>query len=229
MKIGIICALDTELQPFIPHMANCRQTAKAKLTFFEGTIDKTQVAAVVCGVGKTNAALATQILIDTYGAQGVINSGTAGGMNPALNLFDIVISTEAIHHDVEGGVLNRFLPWLTSAAMSSDAEFLQIAKDVASSYEGVVHTGVMVTGDKFIVEEGRAEIIAQFAPLTVDMETASIAQVCHVNDVPYISVRTITDTANDSGVDNFAKNCPAASEISKEFILKMLECNRFAK
>ena len=225
MKIGIICALDTELQPYLPHIKDCTQTTKAKLTFYEGVINDIKIAAVVCGVGKTNAALATQILIDSYGATGVVNSGTAGGMNPMLNLFDIVICTEAIHHDVEGGVLNRFIPWLTSAAMQADAAFLTAAKAVAMeqySYEGTVHTGVMVTGDKFIVEDGRAEIISQFAPLTVDMETASIAQVCYVNEVPYISIRTITDTAKDSGEDNFTKNCPAASEISKKFVLKML-------
>lgn len=223
MKIGIICALDTELQPFIPHIQNCKQTTKARLTFFEGKIGETEVVAVVCGVGKTNAALATQLIIDTYGAKGIINAGTAGGIDTMLNLFDTVVCTEAIYHDVEGGVLNSFLPWLTSAAMAADASFLQMAKDVAATHKGVVHTGILVSGDKFIVEEGRAEIIAQFAPLAVDMETASIAHVCHVNDIPYIAVRTITDTAKDVGENSFFENCPAASKISAEFVLKMLD------
>ena len=223
MKIGIICAADTELQPFLPHIQNCKTSQKAMLTFYEGAIDDVPVTAVFCGVGKTNAAIATQILIDTYGAAAIINSGTAGGMDTALGLFDTVVSTEAIHHDVHEGILTQFQPWLPSVSIIADAGLLEAAQKVAANADNKVHFGRMVTGEKFIEDDGRADILAAFAPLTVDMETASIAHVCYVNSIPYIAVRTITDTAEHAGTDNFEKNCAPASVISKDFVLALLK------
>ena len=85
-----------------------------------------------------------------------------------------------------------------------------------------VYFGRMVTGEKFIEEEGRNEINAAYAPFTVDMETASIAHVCYVNNIPFIAVRTIADTAAHTGTNNFEQNCPIASAISKDVVLKIL-------
>ena len=223
MKIGIICAVDTELQPFLPHIEHCKTSKKAMLTFYEGTINGVKVAAVFCGVGKTNAAIATQILIDTYGATAIINSGTAGGMDTRLGLFDTVISTEAIHHDVHEGILTQFQPWMPSVSIIADAALLETAQKVVAQAENKIHFGRMVTGEKFIEDDGRPEILAAFSPLTVDMETASIAHVCYVNETPYIAVRTITDTAEHAGTDTFEKNCPPASVISKDFVLALLK------
>jgi len=224
MKIGIICAVDTELKPFLPLIQNCKTSQKAMLTFYEGVINNTQVVAMYCGVGKTNAALATQILIDTYGVNAIVNSGTAGGMDVSLGLFDTVICTEAVHHDVHEGILTQFQPWMPSVSIKADKTLLEAAKKAAMqpSITNKIHFGKMVTGEKFIEDDGRDEILSRFTPLTVDMETASIAHVCYVNSIPYIAVRTITDTAAHKGTDNFEKNCPAASEISKSVVLGLL-------
>jgi len=224
MKIGIICAVDTELKPFLPHIQNCKISQKAMLTFYEGAISNTQMVAMFCGVGKTNAALAAQILIDTYGVNAIINSGTAGGMDISLDLFDTVICTEAAHHDVHEGILTQFQPWMPSVSIKADKILLEAAKR-AINQPGItnkIHFGKMVTGEKFIEDDGRDEIISRLSPLTVDMETASIAHVCYVNTIPYIAVRTITDTAAHKGTDNFEKNCPAAAEISKNIVLELL-------
>jgi len=225
MKTGIICAVDTELQPFLPHIQNCKTSKKAMLTFYEGTINNMDIVTVFCGVGKTNAAIATQILIDTYGADTIINSGTAGGMDMDLDLFDTVISTEAIHHDVHEGILTQFQPWMPSVSIKADEALLKAAKKAVTQLEveNKAYFGKMVTGEKFIEDDGRDEILSKFEPLTVDMETASIAHVCYVNNVPYVSIRTITDTAKHSGTDTFEKNCPPASVISKDIVLALLK------
>ncbi|MCL2285082.1 MAG: 5'-methylthioadenosine/adenosylhomocysteine nucleosidase [Firmicutes bacterium] len=224
MKVGIICAVDTELQPFLPHIKNCNTSKKAMLTFYEGTINGVEIVTLFCGVGKTNAAIATQILIDTYGADVIINSGTAGGMDENLDLFDTVICTEATHHDVHEGILTQFQPWMPSVSIKACENLLAAAKRAASKLEteNKIYFGRMVTGEKFIEDDGRDEIISMFAPLTVDMETASIAHTCYVNEIPYIAIRTITDTAKHKGTDNFEKNCPIASEISKDIVLELL-------
>jgi len=224
MKVGIICAVDIELKPFLPHIKDCKTSKKAMLTFYEGTINSIGVVTLFCGVGKTNAAIATQILIDTYGADVIINSGTAGGMDENLDLFDTVICTEAIHHDVHAGILTQFQPWMPSVSIKACENLLEAAKRAVKQLkaESKTYFGRMVTGEKFIEDDGRDEIISLFAPLTVDMETASIAHTCYVNQVPYIAVRTVTDTAKHKGTDNFEKNCPRASEISKDVVLELL-------
>ena len=79
-----------------------------------------------------------------------------------------------------------------------------------------------MTGEQFIAEEGRKEIIDRYAPLIVDMETASIAHVCYVNRIPFLSIRSITDTAKHSGPDNFEKNCDQAAAIAKDITLALL-------
>lgn len=225
MKIGIICAVGMELEPFLPLIKNCITSTKAMLTFYEGQIGSTNVIATFCGVGKTNATIATQILIDTFDAQAIINSGTAGGMDTTLQIFDTVICTESVAHDVAEDVLTTISSWIPSIYFKSDKDLLSHAKQAAAELgrEKHIFYGRMVTGDKFIEDEGRDSILSTFSPLTVDMETASVAHVCYVNNVPYIAVRTITDTANDTGTDNFIKNCPQASALSTDIVLRILK------
>lgn len=112
IKIGIICAGDREVAPFLPHIKNAKVTEKAMLKFYEGSINDVNIVTLYCGVCKVNAAIATQILIDTYGVDIVINAGTAGGMNNELEIFDTVISTEVAYHDVAPNILTEFHPWL---------------------------------------------------------------------------------------------------------------------
>ena len=224
MKIGIICAGDNELAPFLPHIHDCKTSKKAMLTFYEGIIHGIEMVALFCGVCKTNAALATQILIDTYHVDAIINAGTAGGMDNALDIFDTVISTEVAHHDVYEGILTEFHPWMPSIFFKADENLLQLSKNAIKHLppKYKIHYGRMVTGESFITDDGRDEINTRFRPLTVDMETASIAHVCYVNEVPFIAMRTLTDTATHSGAEHFEKNCIAASFISKEIVLELL-------
>ena len=221
MKIGIICAVAAELAPFLPHIINCKTSTKSMLTVYEGTINGTEIAALCCGIGTTNAAIATQILIDTYGAGAIINSGTAGGMDARLELFDTVVCTGAVYHDVQEAILTAFHPKLPSIHFKACETLIKKSKNVKTN--GKICYGSLVTGNKFIDDDGRDEINAKFEPLAVDMETASIAHVCYVNNVPYVAVRTITDTANHSGVGTFEENCPKASQISKDIVLGMLD------
>ena len=224
MRVGIICAGDTELAPFLPVISDCKITEKAMLKFYEGTIDGVEVVALFSGVCKVNAAIATQILIDTYHVDIIINAGVAGGMDPKLEIFDSVISTEVAYHDVASHILTEFHPWLETVYFKADQRLLTLARKAVSVVEldGKVYWGRMVTGEAFITDDGRNKINDQFAPLTVDMETASIAHVCHVNSIPFISIRTITDTAIHSGAEHFEENCSKAAEISKNITLALL-------
>lgn len=172
-----------------------------------------------------NAAIATQILIDSFGVDTVINSGTAGGMSPKLKIFDTVISTEACYHDVAPDILTEFHPWMGSVFFEADRELIRISKMAVKEMEtkGKVFWSRIVTGEAFITDEGREKINDRFAPLAVDMETAGIAHVCYVNKIPFLSIRCITDTAEHSGIENFEENCVEASTIAKDITVAVLK------
>ncbi len=224
MRVGIICAGDREVAPFLPIIDECKITEKAMLKFYEGKINGIAVVTLFSGVCKVNAAIATQILIDTYSVDVIINAGTAGGMNHELEIFDSVISTEVAYHDVAPNILTEFHPWLENVYFKADQELLDLTQKAVGKIdmEGKVYWGRMVTGEAFIADEERQKINEQFAPLTVDMETASIAHVCYVNNIPFISIRSVTDTATHSGTGHFEENCKKASVIAKDITVALL-------
>ncbi len=220
-KVGIICAVEDELQPFLQHIEDDVITEKSMLGFHEGKINGIPVVALYCGVCKVNAALATQILIDTFSVDVIINSGTAGGIDKSLKLFDTIISTQVAYHDVEEWILRDYHPRLTSIYFNADESLLNIAKRISEKFDNV-HFGRMVTGEQFIEGNMHDSIREKFSPLSADMETASIAHVCYVNKIPYISVRTLTDTPSQSGLENFEENVKQASIVSKDIVLAFL-------
>ena len=224
MRVGIICAGDEEVAPFLPIIDGCRTREKTMLKFYEGQINGVDIVILFSGVCKVNAAIATQILIDTFGVNMIINAGTAGGMTKELDILDTVISTEVAYHDVAPDILTEFHPWMESVYFQADPQLLKLSKQAVSKVNvaGKVYWGRMVTGEAFIADEGRQAINEQFSPLSVDMETASIAHVCYVNNVPFIAIRSITDTATHSGVGHFEENCPKASAIAKDITVVLL-------
>lgn len=224
LKVGIICAGDSEFEPFISCIKGCIVTTKAMLKIHEGTINDIKVVALFSGVCKVNAAIATQILIDCYHANIIINSGTAGGMDENLTIFDTVIATEVAYHDVDEEILTEFHPWMHSIYFSADKQLLRLSQLAINKmkHKHRIYFGRMVTGEAFILEDGRKAINETYKPLSVDMETASIGHVCYVNEIPFIAIRTITDTATDSGIGHFEENCRQASKISQEITLALL-------
>ena len=135
-----------------------------------------------------------------------------------------MIATEAGYHDVSPEILTEFHPWLPAPVFPSDARLLALARQAAARGEHPVVFGRMVTGETFLADEGRREAIrAAWHPLSVDMETAAVAHVCYVNQVPFLAVRTLTDTADQRGAACFEQNCDKAAWIAKEVTRTLLE------
>ena len=222
MKIGILCAGDREVVPFVPMIENMRVSEKAMLKVYEGKIEGVEIAVLFSGVCRVNAAIAAQILIDGYHCDAIINAGTAGGMAASVGLLDVVVGEKSVYHDVEVDVLAEFCPAEDTRIFHADEALISLAYKAAEGFEQTVHFGLMATGEKFITDEGRDRINAAFASLTVDMETAGVAQVCWRNGIPFIAVRSITDTADHSGDGAFFENLDKASRISAEFVRRML-------
>lgn len=219
-KIGIICAGDTELEPYLEIFSKCIVQEKAMLKFYTTTFAGKIITMLYSGVCKVNASIATQILIDTFKVDTIINSGVAGGIDKNLKLFDTVVATESIYHDVAEDILTDFHPWLESNSFKSDKFLVEKLEELK---EEKIYFGTVVTGEKFIVQDEREEIIKRFNPLAVDMETTAIAHTCYVNKIPFVAIRSITDTEDENGIENFEKNCKKASTIARDITLKLIE------
>lgn len=148
--MGILCAADTELAPFLPYMEIGRVTEKAMLRFHEGNVKGLPAVAVYSGVCKVNAALAAELLIEIFGVDAVVNAGTAGGMDPKIRLFDTVIAERSFYHDVAGDILTEFHPWMLSVYFPSDRKLLSAARNyvetAARFYLGQLPPGRYLSG-----------------------------------------------------------------------------------
>ena len=230
MRIGVIGPSEDEIMPFIKKIYNKKVDCFAELTFYSGDYEEVEVVALYCGVCKVNAAIAAQILIDRFEVTHIIVIGVAGGIDKNLKIGDTVIGTESAYHDVDKGILTEYHPWMDSIYFKSDDKLINLCKKVVeeNNFNQKVIFGRIVTGEAFISDKGRAEIIDKCKPLCVDMETASIAHVCYVNKIPFIAIRSITDTEEKSGVETFHDNCVVASNNSisiVELLLKNINSN----
>ena len=224
MKTGIICASENELAPFLDDFQEHSVVEKAMLKIHIGKIGAHDIVLLYCGVCKVNAAIAAQIVIDDFNVDAIINAGVAGGMDRRLKILDTVVSTEVAYHDVASEILTEYHPWMKSVFFAADENLLKIAKNVAERIQtkGKIYFGRMVTGEAFISDDGRQEIMDAFNPLSVDMETGSIAHVCYANSIPFLAIRSITDTADHSGSEFFEMNCKEASRIAKDFTVEVI-------
>ena len=213
MKIGIIGPTESEIRPVIKAMKHEKTTTAAMLDFHEGTLEHIAVVALSCGICKVNAAIAAQVLIDRFEVTHIIVAGVAGGMDKMLEIGDTVIAEEVAYHDVDDIILTKYHPFLEDSCFRSDKKMLITLKKAiqGKEFKQKVHFGKIVTGEAFITESGRDEIISKYNPLCVDMETGAVAQVCHANVIPFIAIRSITDTENESGMETFEENCARVS------------------
>lgn len=164
-----------------------------------------------------------QLLIDVFHVDCIINACTAGEMDESVQLFDTVISNRMLYHDVSADILTEFHTWLKANYFQSDRELLSVAQAYSQKTAYPIRFGTMASGEQLIEDDKRDEINHKYAPLCVDMETVSVAHTCYVNQVPFLSVRTITDTASHKGIEHFEENCEAASKRSAEIVTGILK------
>ena len=212
MALAILCATKTELAPFLGAIEDARAERCALIDVYRGVFAGAPVVLACCGVGKTNAAMACQALIDRFGADAVVNAGTAGGMDPSVRLFDVVVGETFAHHDVDAQmVLMDSYPYYPTGVFAADEGLLRAARAAQDAFGRAARFGAMVSGEQFVDDACRADIVARHDPLAVDMESAALAQTCYANGVPFLSVRGITDTAEHDGFGAYEANSARAS------------------
>ena len=203
MKLGIIGAMDVEVATLKEKMECAAVTVKAGMAFCEGILEGVPAVVVQCGVGKVNAALCAQILCDCYGVTAIVNTGIAGSLCNDLDIADLVISRDAIHHDFDLRFWGRpvgQVPGFDVTAFPADEKLIELAFDAAEAVNpGHNKIGRVASGDQFICSREQKEtIIANTQAICAEMEGASIAHAAYRNSVPFVILRAISDKADDS-------------------------------
>ena len=227
-KIGIIGAMELEVATLKNNMLLKNSTKKAGMEFLEGTISGVEVVVVKCGIGKVNAGMCVQILADCFAVTHVINTGVAGSLRAEINIGDIVISTNAVYHDMDVTVFGYQMgevPQIGRQDFPADEKMQTLAK---TSCEKVnpdiqVFTGRIVSGDQFISsKEIKERLIRTFDGLCTEMEGAAIAHAAYLNEIPFVIIRAISDKADDSAEEDYPTFEKKAAEHCARLIMDMV-------
>ncbi|NMB15103.1 MAG: 5'-methylthioadenosine/adenosylhomocysteine nucleosidase [Gallicola sp.] len=217
--IGIIAAMDVELEAIKNIVQDEKKVVIAKHTFYEGSIGDEKIVFVDSGVGKVNAALITQAMIDHFKVDAVINTGIAGGLDPSLKHMSVVLGESLSYHDFDHDLMKRFYPYKDS--FSGDERLLSLMEDVFSERD--LRRGNIITGDQFISsKEKQLQLREDFQGTCVEMEGAAIAHVCDANDIPFLGVRSISDFADDDGEEDYEKFERRAAVLAGEIVVDLV-------
>ena len=202
MKLGIIGAMEQEVETLLGLLENKREAVRTGSTYYEGSLNGMDVVVVQCGIGKVNAALCVQVLCDCYGVTHVVNTGIAGSLCAELDIGDLVISTDAMYHDVDCvhfGYTMGQMPGMP-VTYEADKKMAELAFAAAEAVNpGHTRMGRVASGDQFVaVKELKEKIIAVTGALCTEMEGTAIAQAAYRNEIPFVIIRAISDKADDS-------------------------------
>lgn len=225
--LGIIGAMEEEVARIIEQMEDVVKTEKATMVFYKGRLSGKDAVVVKSGIGKVNAAICTQILADDFNIDAVINTGIAGSLRNEINIGDIVLSTDALQHDMDAtqfGYPMGQIPRMDTLAFPADQDLVELAKKCCEAVnpEIQVFTGRVLSGDQFIADRNKKNmLISTYGGYCTEMEGAAIAQAAWLNHIPYLVVRAISDKADDSAGMDYAVFEAQAIEHSVKLIMEM--------
>ena len=202
-KLGVIGAMQVEVETLVEKLEEKKETRKAGSVYYEGVLEGLPVVVVQCGVGKVNAAMCAQILCDCFDVTHIVNTGVAGSLKAELDIGDLVISRDAMHHDFDVNYLGYAtgqVPGLDVLTFPADEMLMQCAYEAAETVNpGHNRMGRVASGDQFISSKTQKEkIIADTQAFCTEMEGAAIAHTAYRNGIPYVILRAISDKADDS-------------------------------
>lgn len=220
--IAIIGAMPSELADIREMLGDAEIKNISGFDFYINKCgDKTLVNAC-CGIAKVNAAVCTQVMIDNFKPDCIINTGIAGGMNTAVKVCDIVVSTEVLPHDLDLHFLNDYPPYC--GIFKADDNLMSTAEKVCSEFGVNSFRGRIVSGEAFVTSTAiKNEIVSKFSPYAVDMESAAVGHCAFLNKMPFVSVRCISDNADDEGAMSFDEFEKIAAKRVAEIVLRMCE------
>ena len=228
--IGIICALSIEVEELTKLLSNKQENTYAKMKYISGTIYGKEVVMTECGIGKVNAAMSTQVMIDKYNPDVIINSGIAGSVSKELKIGDIVISKDCVQHDFDGtqmgdpkGLIQYNDETRIDIPVSEDVaqKLFEACKDIENTNVKIAR---IATGDIFVADKAMRQSIAdEFDAVACEMEGGAVAQVCYRNEVPCAVLRCISDDFDENDFMDFMEFRFLAADKSMAAIKNFLQ------
>ncbi|WP_282019916.1 5'-methylthioadenosine/S-adenosylhomocysteine nucleosidase [Planomicrobium okeanokoites] len=228
MKIGIIGAMEEEVELLRSSLENPEVETIANCEFTKGTYQGQEIVLLKSGIGKVNAAMSTTILLQHFKPELVINTGSAGGFDKDLEVGSIVISDEVRHHDVDVTAFGYEMGQVPQmpAAFQSNPELIELAEKAVSELEDLPYAvGLIATGDSFMNDPERVESVRGHFPemKAAEMEAAAVAQVCYQFDTAFVVIRALSDIAGKESSVSFEEFLPKAAEHSTKIVLRVVE------
>lgn len=217
-RTGIIGAMEIEVARLKEMMTEVEVVRKASMEFNVGYLNGKPVVVVRSGIGKVNAGICTQILADDFQVDAVINTGVAGSLKNEINIGDIVVSTDAVHHDMDVSALGYTrgqIPQIDVFAFPADERMRTIAEKVCREVNPDIQVfeGRVLSGDQFVSgREQKKFLVETFQGSCTEMEGAAIAQAAYLNGIPYVILRAISDKADDSATMDYPEFEKKAAE-----------------
>ena len=218
--IGIIVAEEKELIEVKKIINDIKEKNIYEKTFYIGNIEERKVVLVKSNVGKVNSARVCQILIDNFDIELVINVGTAGSVDNSLEIGDVVVATELVQYDLDVTPFGRKL-----GEIENTGESIKVDNKLVNLFDGMnVKKGIIASGDKFIINNEEKDNVRNiFNALCIEMEGASIAQVCFLDKIPFLVIRSITDKLDGSSKVDFEKFLESSSKVAANILKKVLK------
>lgn len=202
--LGIIGAMDEEVSKLKAMLSDTKVTEKAGMEFYEGKLHEKPVVIVKSGIGKVNAAICAQILADIFKVDAIINTGIAGSLNDKIDIGDIVLSRDALQHDMDTSAFGDpvgVIPRMDVSSFPGDENLISLAEQCCREVLPQIKTfvGRVVSGDQFISDKTKKQWLTDtFHGYCTEMEGAAVAHAAYLNGIPFIIIRAISDKADDS-------------------------------
>ena len=220
--IGIIGAMPSELADIRNTLKDAEIKRISGFDFYINEVSGKKVINACCGIAKVNAALCAQVLIDNFRPDAVINAGIAGGMDSSIKVCDIVVSNEVLPHDLDLHFLKDYPPYC--GIFKADEKLIETAVNICTKQGVKSFVGRIVSGEAFITDTAvKNGIKEKFDPFAVDMESAAVGHCAYLNEVPFVSVRCISDNADDEGAMSFDEFEKIAAKRVADVVLEMVE------
>ena len=227
--IGIIGAMDEEVNKLKEVLEDAQVSTVAGMNFFNGLFDGKEVVIVRSGIGKVNAGMCAQILADKFNVDYIINTGIAGSLRNEINIGDIVLSKDALEHDMDAvafGYDRGVIPRMETSTFKVDDKLIAVASESCkvACPDVNVHVGRVLTGDQFISDKAvKNDLIATFDGYCCEMEGAAIAHAAYLNNIPFLIIRAISDKADDSASMDYPTFEAMAIENSVKLMKEMIK------
>lgn len=227
--LGIIGAMAEEVENIKAQMEDVEIHTIAKMDFYKGKLQGKDVVVVRSGIGKVNAAICSQILVDQYCVDGIINTGIAGSLRNQINIGDIVLSKDTLQHDMDAtgfGYEAGQIPQMEVSVFEGDPNMIQAAEECCRQEipEINIHVGRVVSGDQFVSNKEKKDwLLETFQGYCTEMEGAAIAQTAYLNQIPFVIIRAISDKADNSAEIDYEEFESKAIEHSVKLVTAMVK------